>query len=175
MILIIIIARICGYVKTHEVREFYKTYNLELQLLIPGMPSPKRCTCKETINTVMRMLSAEEMEALVTMYSSNVITTPEELVAVEEQRDRPKEASRHTIAFDGQEIKDSFCKESNNRKIKCTHSATTYDCTVKHILGYKITNAKNKERIAFLEMLPMLDVLGSLVMADTLNASEKNQ
>lgn len=36
MILIIIMARICGYVKAHEVREFYKIRNLELQLLIPG-------------------------------------------------------------------------------------------------------------------------------------------
>lgn len=172
MILIIIMARICGYVKAHEVREFYKIRNLELQLLIPGMPSPKRCPCKETINTVMRMISAEEMESLVTMYSSTVLTTLDELVTAEEQRERPKEASRHTIAFDGQEIKDSFCKGSDNRKIKCSHSVTTYDCTVKHILGYKITDAKNKERAAFLQMLPMIDVHGSLVMADALNASE---
>ena len=164
-------AGLCGSVTHDEVISFYRSRYLELYALIDGMPGPEHRLSPVTVKRVLTMLSADEVNTLLLNRFVTVRTALLEMMTESgEQRERPEEARRHTIGFDGQECTDSFVRGEKSRRRKCASSVTVFDCTLKKVIGSRAVKKKNNESGAFIRMLSGIDVRGMSCMADALNA-----
>ena len=138
--------------------------------LSTGMPGPEHRLSPVTVKRALTMLSAEEVNELLTNRFATVRTALLEMMTESgEQRERPEEASRHTVGSDGQEFTDSFVRGEESRHRKCASSVTVSDCTLKTVLSSKAVK-KNREAGAFIRMMAGLDIRGTVVMADALNS-----
>ena len=171
LVMVILVARLCGYVTHDEVVSFYRRRYLELYALIDGMPGPEHRLSAVTVRRALTMLSAEEVNALLHNRFATVRTALLEMMTESgEQRERPEEASRYTLGFDGQECTDSFVRGETSRRRKCASSVTVFNCTLKKVISSKAVKKKNNEAGAFVRMLAGLDVRGTVIMADALNS-----
>ena len=118
MVIVILLARLCGNLTAEEVVVFYRKRNLELQYLIPGMPRPRYRLSESTVNCVMRMFSPDEINLLLGNYFSAVKTALCEMIRAGEQRERPELVDKETISFDGQEVVSSYRKGESSRRKK---------------------------------------------------------
>lgn len=168
--MVILVAGLCGSVTHDEVVSFYRRRYLELYALIDGMPGPEHRLSPVTVKRALTMLSAEEVNELLKNRFATVRTALLEMMTESgEQRDRPEEASRHTIGSDGQDCTDSFVRGEESRRRKCASGVTLFDCTLKTVLSSKAVK-KNREAGAFIRMMAGLDIRGTVVMADALNS-----
>lgn len=168
--MVILVARLCGSVTHDEVVSFYRRRYLELYALIDGMPGPEHRLSPVTVKRVLTMLSAGEVNDLLTNRFATVRSALLEMMTESgEQRERPEEAMRHTVGFDGRECTDSFVRGEKSRRRKCASSVTVSDCTLKKAIGSRAVK-KNREAGAFIRMMAGLDIRGTVVMADALNS-----
>lgn len=170
VLIVVLLARLSGKNTAKAIASYYKEHYLELQCLLPDVPSPRYMLSATTINTLMRMFSEEEIQALLTTYFSAPPAESSEMIQCNDQRDRP-EGLKDTLGFDGQEMRGSFVRGEQSRKKKGAHGVTVYNCTTKAALGCTSVSKKNQESKAFLSMLPNLSIHGSVIMSDALNSS----
>ena len=171
LVMVILVARLCGCVTHDDVVSFYRRRYLELYALIDGMPGPEHRLSPVTVKRVLTMLSAGEVDGLLRNRFATVRSALLEMMTeCGEQRERPEEASRHTLAFDGQECTDSFVRGESSRRRKCASGVTVFNCTLKTVLSSKAVKKKNNEAGAFIHMMSGLDIRGTVVMADALNS-----
>ena len=138
--------------------------------LSTGMPGPEHRLSPVTVKRVLTMLSAGEVNDLLTNRFATVRSALLEMMTESgEQRERPEEAMRHTVGFDGRECTDSFVRGEKSRRRKCASSVTVSDCTLKKAIGSRAVK-KNREAGAFIRMMAGLDIRGTVVMADALNS-----
>lgn len=170
LVMVILVAGLCGCVTHDEVVSFCRKRYLELYALIDGMPGPEHRLSPVTVKRALTMLSAEEVNELLKNRFATVRTALLEMMTESgEQRERPEEASRHTIGSDGQDCTDSFVRGEESRRRKCASGVTLFDCTLKTVLSSKAVK-KNREAGAFIRMMAGLDIRGTVVMADALNS-----
>lgn len=172
VLMVILLARICGCISAPSIARYYKDHYLELQQWLPDVPPPNRMISRSTINTVMRMFSEEEIQELLTLYFSSPAASVQELSQCDEQRERP-DGLLDTCGLDGQEMRSSFVRGVASRKRKGAHGVTLFNCTTKTILRSHTVAKKNQETNALLQMLPNLSVHGKVIMADALNSGVK--
>lgn len=170
VILIIVLARLCGKNTASEISLFYKKNLLSLQFLLPGMPSPRHRLSPTTVNTVIRMISLGEIQMLLETYFGGAAIELKQMCECEMQRERPACAGKETLSFDGQEGVSSFVRGEASRRKKAINNVTVFNSTTKAVLASMPTGKKNRESAAFLKLLPRLDVRGRVIMADALNS-----
>ena len=169
VLMVILLAKLCGCNTADEIAAFYKARYLQLICMLPDLPGPEHMLSPASINRIMRMFKADEINRLLSVYLRPHPKIQELLLANEEQRPRPEHASRHTIGFDGQEITETFVRGEASRRKKAAIGVAVYDCTAKSVLAYEAAIKKNNEADAFLRMLPNLDIRDGIVCADALN------
>lgn len=172
LIIVIILAKMCGYIIARDIVDFYRTHQLELKLLIPGLPQAKYRLSASTVNTVISLINPEQLKEFLVEYFSNVRVRIEEQIQYQkgDVHDKGIEV-RDTQAFDGQELKASYQKGSDNRRLKGQHIVTLYNSTKRAVVDYQGTDKKNNERTSVLSMFTNTSISGKVVMSDALNSS----
>lgn len=173
LVFVIYMARCFGHTRADKIVQWYRQYNLALQFLIPGIPSPKHRLSVTTINTVMRMISEEQMEQLLRSYFTAAKEILHLLMETEIKRYRDANNFKHVIALDGQELKASFQRGEESRRRKGAIGVTAYDTTTNQALAATRVQNKNNEIVGILRILPNIDVRGKLISSDALNTVAK--
>ena len=173
LVFVIYMARCFGHTRAEHIVQWYRQYNLALQFLIPGIPSPKHRLSVTTINTVMRMISEEQMEQLLRSYFTAAKEILHLLMETEIKRYRDANNVEHVIAFDGQELKATFLRGEESRRRKGAIAVTAYDTTTNQALAATRVHNKNNETVGILRILPNIDVRGKLISSDALNTVAK--
>lgn len=172
IVITILLAKLCGYNNASEISYFFKRRNLELQLIIPGMPDVKYGLSKSTINNVIAMLTYEEINKLFVDYFSCALIALDKLIVYNEEKHKDnRDATKPTLAFDGQEVRASFKRGVASRKSKGAIVVTLFNCTDKNPLDFINVPKKNNEVGAFLKLASRTNIVGSVVMCDALNTS----
>lgn len=174
VLMVMLMAR-CRNLKTSaEIANFYNGYNLELQLLLPGMPSPSNFISEATIKNVRSLVSEKESNRIFKELFGAIHLVTDELVTFNDAKYKDgREGLHKTVAFDGQEMKSSFVKGSKSRNKKGAIVVTVFDCSSRTAIDFKNTAAKNRERDAFIQMAQTIDLRGVVVMCDALNSTAK--
>lgn len=94
---VIILAKLLGRNTANEIALFYKEFNLELQFLIPGMPSPRHKLSPTTVNTVMLIMTLEDIQHLMETYFGGVAVKLAALCECDMQRKRSEHVDKHTL------------------------------------------------------------------------------
>ena len=169
VVIILLLARLCGCQTASSVARYYKENYIQLQMLIPDLPSPKPILSESTVNRVMRIFSEDELQELLRRFFSSPTGTVSEMAQYDEQRARPA-GLKDTTGFDGQEMGSTFARGEESRKKKGAHCVTVYNATKKTVLDAIMVYKKNHERSGFLQLLLTLVIAGTVVMCDALNA-----
>ena len=172
LVFVIVLAKACGCNRAEDIAQFYATRQLELLLLVPGMPSPKHRVSAATITNILRMVSPEQIDELMRVYFRTIKLTLDKMIEANCQRPRIDGADKMTYTFDGQEVTDSYRKGNTSRHCKGGHIVSIFNSTLKQALTSVIASAKNQETEAFLKMLSKtgVDLEGSVVMCDAINS-----
>lgn len=174
VVLVILIARARGIKKSAEIAWFYAKYNIILQVLIPGLPSPSNHISASTINCIRAMVSAKEMEEFFTCFFGTMKLSLGDLITYNDEKYKhDREGLMPTYGFDGQELRSSFRKGSNSRAKKGAIAVTLMNCTSRTACAFINTHAKNQERTAFIEMAEQVDLKEKVIMCDALNSAQE--
>lgn len=174
VVIIILLAKICGANKAEDICAYYREKNLELQLFLPNLPSPRHTISESTVNRIINIISPEETESFVAALCQTVESYAEELEKAGNHIDHKIQNRLQTVAFDGQEIVNSFVRGSEDRKKKAAHIVTVFNSTLNRVMAYTSESGRNRERAAFLRLLPKLSILNnSIIMSDALNSTSE--
>lgn len=172
IVITILLAKLCGCNTAKEISKFFKLKNLQLQLIVPGMPSVEHGLSPSTINTVIAMLKYEEIDKFFTEYFSAVKITLQELFTYDDEKyKKDRNNVKDTLAFDGQEIRASFRRGIASRRAKGGNVVTLYNCTQRTPIKFMNAQKKNNETACFLKLAARTEIKGSVVMSDALNAA----
>ena len=162
-----ILAGMCGYQSDEDVALFWLVHNLELQMIVPNMPSPRHVISAETVRTIRRIANEDVMFELFKKYFDSVKTIVREMV---EQQTLDVSHFRHLIGGDGQELRASYRKGSYNRKKKGGQGVTLFDCDSNEVIGFTTVVKKNQESEAFTRILNSISVKDDAIFyADAIN------
>lgn len=170
---VILFAKLQGRTDANEIAEFYNQNYLQLHALIDGMPDPEHSLSPASVNRVLRMVDQEQMSKFFTEFFgvipravTKAMNTPEEA----KNSERIVLPIKNTLAFDGQELISTFVKGEQSRRKKKI-AVTLYNCTEKLALDYYLTNKKNNEGLAFIQMFSTTEIKDAVIMADALNST----
>ena len=167
VIFVVLLATICNCNDDAEIAEFWFFNNMELQHLIPGMPSPKHMISDETVRTIRKLVSEDVMHAIFKKYFDRVKFHVADMV-MNKQYD--SQNYRKTLGGDGQELRATFREGCFSRKRKGGHVVSIYDCDEQRAVGYKTVHKKNQEVQAFIDILDKIEVDRNIIFyADALN------
>lgn len=162
-----ILAGMCGYQSDEDVALFWLEHNLELQMIVPNMPSPRHIISPETVRTIRRIANEDVVFRLFRKYFDSVKTIVREMV---DRQDIEVSNFRHLIGGDGQELRASYRKGSYNRNKKGGQGVTLFDCDSNEVIGFTTVVKKNQESEAFTRILNRISVKDEAIFyADAIN------
>lgn len=167
MVLVIFLAKLCGCNLCREIADFYRKNSRQLQAAIPNFHIEETVSIS-TINRIMKKISPSEMQLLVINWYAEKAFSIAKMAKLGLQRDRPCYI-RITLGFDGQEALSSFIK-GKSRNHKAIITVTIFNCTLRLVVAYKTTDAKNHESEAFVNLATLVDIKGKVIVADALNS-----
>lgn len=162
----------------NDVAAFWAEHNIELQLLIPNMPSPRHMICAETVRKIRSAMSQEEVEKLFIEYFNEIKNELSELFTWhpdKEELELPEQQPYlRTLGFDGQEWNSTYRSGVHSRKQKGCQEVSIYDCDNQVIVSYRNVEGKNQEAPAFIKMADQIEFNEGqdIVICDSLNNSE---
>lgn len=167
VLMVMFLAR-CRNLKTSSaIADFYNGYNLILQLLFPGMPSPSNFISEETIQNVRALVSEKESKRVFKELFGVIHLVTANLAALNNGKHKDGHDSlRKTIAGDGQEMNGALAKDSKSSSKKDAIVVSVYDCAASTALEGNNTEESKQELDAFIDMAQTMDLSGMLVMCD---------
>ncbi|SFS79636.1 hypothetical protein SAMN02910357_01888 [Succinivibrio dextrinosolvens] len=150
VLFVVLLAGVCDCNDDAEIAELWFCNNMELQHLIPGMPSPKHMISDETVRTIRKLVPEDVMHSIFTKYFDKVKVCIADMIMnkVYDSQNYGK-----TLGGDGQEMRATFREGSFSRKKKGGHGVSIYDCDSQTVVGFKTVHLKNQEAQAFIDIL----------------------
>ena len=150
-----------------EIAEYWFFHNMELQHLIPGMPSPKHMISDETVRTIRKLVPEDVMHSIFTKYFDKVKVCIADMI---KNKDYDSQHYRKTLGGDGQELRATYREGIFSRKKKGGHDVSIYDCDSQSVIGFKTVYKKNQEAQAFIDILDKITIDDDAIFyADALN------
>ena len=167
VLMVMFLAR-CRNLKTSsEIADFYNGYNLILQLLLPGMPSPSNFISEATIQNVRTLVSEKESKRIFKELFGVIHLVVSNLAALNNGKYKDGHDSLcKTIAGDGQEVNGALAKGSKSISKKDAIVVSVCDCAASTALDGNNTEESKQELDAFIDMAQTMDLSGMLVMCD---------
>ena len=167
VLFVVLLAGMCNCNDDAEIAEFWFFNNMELQYLIPGMPSPKHMISDETVRTIRKLVPEDVMHSIFIKYFNEIKTCIAEMIL---NKDYDSQHYRKTLGGDGQELRATFREGSLSRKQKGGHGVSIYDCDNQTVVGFKTVHKKNQEVQAFIDILDKITIEEDAIFyADALN------
>jgi len=167
VLFVVLMAGISGCNDDREIAEYWFSHNMELQHLVPGMPSPKHMISDETVRTIRKLVPEDVMHSLFTKYFCKVKICIEDMIL---NKEYDSQNYRKTLGGDGQELRATYRKGCFSRKKKGGHGVSIYDCDNQAVVGFKTVTRKNQEVQAFIDILDKITVDEDVIFyADALN------
>ena len=172
LLMTIIIAKNYGRNDAEGIAAFYNERYLEFFLMFPDVPAFITPISASTIRTAMQLITPKEAEKFFEEHFTKVKILIEDQIKYDEVlfSDR-KDDIVDTIAFDGQEMKETYRKGDSNRRHKGGIVTQLFNSTQRTPLACAISEAKNHERRDVLSLIGKVDIVGQVVMCDKLNSS----
>lgn len=177
VLMVVLLATVTGCKDSKEYKEFWFNYNPLLQLIIPGMPSPRYMITEYTINKTLSMLPKDSFEDLFTTFFAKAVIKIKDIIS-ESRGDADDEQSQGFLPLyggDGQELRSTFRKGEPSRKKKGAHGVTVMDCDHRVVMGYSSVQYKNNEVTAFQRIFDRMsiDKFGTFIFyADAINTRD---
>ena len=176
VLMVVLLATVTGCKDSKEYKEFWFNYNPLLQLIIPGMPSPRYMITEYTINYTLSMLPKDSFEQLFKTMFSKVLIKMKDMIGVKkETTEEPKQKYLPLYGGDGQELRSTFRKGEPSRKMKGAQGVTLMDCDHHTVLDFSSVKYKNHEVEAFKRIFDRMsiDQYGTFIFyADAINTRE---
>ena len=154
-----------------DIVDFWMDHNIELQLLVPGMPSPKHMISEETVRTVLCMCGDGIAEKLFNTFFKKVA---EQFRTMFLNKESVRDGYRTTLGWDGQEFAASYRSGESDRKLKGALGTTLFDCTNRTVKGFAVSQSKNHESEDLITILKRIGVDRTAVyVADAINFKAK--
>lgn len=113
VLFVVLMAGVCDCNDDAEIAEFWFFNNMELQHLIPGMPSPKHMISDETVRTIRKLVPEAVMHSIFKKYFDKVKACIADMIM---NKDYDSQNYRKTLGGDGQELRATFREGSFIRK-----------------------------------------------------------
>lgn len=167
VLFVVLLAGVSNCNDDAEIAEFWFFNNMELQHLVPGMPSPKHMISDETVRTIRKLVPEDVMHAIFTKYFNKVKVSIADMI---KNKDYDSQNYRKTLGGDGQELRATYREGSFSRKKKGGHGVSIYDCDSQEVVGFKTVHRKNQEVQAFIDILDKITIdEDAIFYADALN------
>jgi len=172
LMMTVIIARNYGNTDAESIADFYNEHYLELFITFPEVPCFIAPMSASTIRTAMRMISADECESFFEKYFTKIKILIQDQVKYDEENfcERGNDIA-DTIAFDGQEMKETFRRGETSRRHKGGIVTQLFNSTQRTALACAITPEKNNEKSDVIPLIGRVNICGQVVMCDKLNST----
>ena len=146
VLFVVLLAGVCNCNNDVGIANFWFSHNMELQHLVPRIPSPKHMISDETVRSIRKLVPEDVMHEIFTKYFDQLKVCIDDMLL---NKDYDFNNYRKTLGGAGQELRASFRKESFSRKQKGGHGVSIYDCDNQTVLGFKTVHKKNHEVQAY--------------------------
>lgn len=169
VLIVVMLAKLCGYNNCKQYAEFWFSANPYLQCLVPCMPAPCYMISRETIATCLKLVPDEGYEKIFEEMFADVKIKLKDLLLNDDPNPENK-SYRPTIGGDGQELKASYRKGETSRHKKGSHAVVVFNCDDRVALGYTAVKLKNHEVDGFMHILNKIEVpRDGIFYADAIN------
>lgn len=157
-----------------QASQYWYDYNIELQVLVPGMPGPEYMISPDTVKAVLCLVDGETAAAFFREYFTQVLDMTNSQISCDPNMADVLDFSdcKRVLSADGQEMRGTSRKGNYNRRCKGGHVTTLFDNDSQTVLDYVVVNKKNNEDKALLKMLTNVSVEGCLISADALSSRD---
>ena len=168
---VIFLAKLSTLGRCSDIVDFWMDHNIGVQLLVPGMPSPKHMISEETVRTVLCMCGDSIAEKVFRKFFAKVA---EQFRTMFLNKKNVRDGYRTTLGWDGQEFAASYRSGESDRKMKGALGTTLFDCTNRTVKGFEVSQSKNHESEDLITILKRIGVDRTAVyVADAINFKAK--
>ena len=173
VLMVVMLAKLCGYNNCAEYAQFWFDANPYLQCLVPCMPGPCHMISRETIATCLKLVPDDGYENIFNEMFAKVKIELKDLLSP--YKKKPEDFNfRPTIGGDGQELRASYRKGETSRRKKGAHAIVIYDCDNRVVLGFTKVDRKNHEIDGFMHIMQQISLPeDGIFYADALNTRKK--